>query len=429
MKINIVSRKLIKPSKPTPSHLRTYKISVLDELNPSMHVIRILYYQSSTIEGKIINLEDSLAKILPLFYPLAGRYNKEKHQVDCNDEGIEYSVAEVDCQLDQLTGPGVNSEQLNHLLPLEISAVDEPMDPMLGIQINRFQCGGLAIGVCASNRIFDSCSLGIFLTAWANAATNGGLVISPDFDSPTFFPYENLAPVNFEVSRVRDKSIVAKRFVFDKNSILKLRESLRAQWKSKRPPSRVVVVSAALTQALVRADKAKHGIKSRNWFIAQEINVRERTIPPIPKYSCGSWVSISYVEFTSNEIEQNYQEMVLKMRESTIQAVEDCARIFSDKEFGRWVLIDNYVDVMKKAYGNPNDKIVWITDWSKFGDYELDFGFGKPIWVSLADVPFQDLFILMNTRNNDGIEAWAFLHESDMEYLEQDEQLRMLTTK
>lgn len=138
MKVQVLSRKLVKPCTPTPSHLRSYKISMIDELNPSMHVIRILYYPPDAVNGKKINLEESLAQVLPLFYPLAGRYIKEKHLVDCNDEGVEYSEAHVDCELLQLMGPGVGPERLNHLLPLDIGAADEPTDPMLAIQINRF---------------------------------------------------------------------------------------------------------------------------------------------------------------------------------------------------------------------------------------------------------------------------------------------------
>ncbi|XP_011091743.1 pelargonidin 3-O-(6-caffeoylglucoside) 5-O-(6-O-malonylglucoside) 4'''-malonyltransferase-like [Sesamum indicum] len=436
MKVDVISRKLIKPCKPTPSDLRTHKISIIDELNPSMHVIRILYFESDhAVNGKhIISLEESLSQVLPLFYPLAGRYNKEKHCVECNDEGAEFSVAEVDCSLHQFIGAEVKSEQINHLLPLEIGATDEPTDPMLAVQINKFHCGGLAVSICASHRIFDSCSLGILLMAWANASTDGGLVICPDFTLPSiYFPSENKAPLQFEVSRTRDKRIVSRRFVFDKNAISKLRESISTEWKStgtERPPSRVVVVSTILTQALLRADRAKHG-KSRASLIAQAINVRERTVPPVPKYSCGTWVSLSYLDWTSNqsnEMQQNYLGMVLKMREAIVQGVKDCARILSDREFGKWVLVDSYFDAAQKASG-PDYKVIWVTDWSKFGEYELDFGFGKPVWVCLADVPLRDLIILMNTKDNDGIEAWVYLHESDMAYFERDEDLRMLTTQ
>ncbi|KAK4403543.1 Pelargonidin 3-O-(6-caffeoylglucoside) 5-O-(6-O-malonylglucoside) 4'''-malonyltransferase [Sesamum angolense] len=184
------------------------------------------------------------------------------------------------------------------------------------------------------------------------------------------------------------------------------------EWKStgtERPPSRVVVVSTILTQALLRGDRAKHG-KSRASLIAQAINVRERTVPPVGKYSCGTWVSISYLDFNPNqshEMEQNYLGMVLKMREATVQGVKDCARILSDREFGKWVLVDSYFHAAQKASG-PDYKVIWVTDWSKFGEYELDFGFGKPVWVSLADVPLRDLLILMNTKDNDGIEAVVF---------------------
>ncbi|KAL8483343.1 hypothetical protein ACS0TY_026150 [Phlomoides rotata] len=431
MKVNVVSRKLVKPWKETPPQLRCYKISLMDEINPSMHVIRILYYSSSS-DHHVCTLEDSLTQILPLFYPLAGRYDRENHQVDCNDKGAEYSTALVDCQLHQLIAQTkLRPEHLNHLLPLEIGASDEPTDPLLALQINRFQCGGLAIGACASHRIFDSASLGIFLAAWANAAM-GKPVISPNFDSPSYFPPDNLRPHQFQESRTLDESIVSRRYIFDKNAISRLRGMLETTWKSNGievPPSRVVTVSAVLSQALLRADRAKHG-KSRSSLIGQVINVRERTIPPLSKHSCGTWVVETFLEFTAEEsqgMDKNFAGMALKMRDVIVQGVRDCARILSDKEFGRWLIVDMFLEGAKKAE-SPDYKAIFITDFSKFGEYEVDFGFGKPVWISMAAVPLEDHFILLNTKNNDGIEAWVYLHESDMPFFEQDEDLRMLTS-
>ncbi|KAK6130590.1 hypothetical protein DH2020_035682 [Rehmannia glutinosa] len=241
------------------------------------------------------------------------------------------------------------------------------------------------LSACALQIGFStSCSLGIFLTAWASVVGGGDgeMVIRPDFDSPLFFP-ENVAPLDldFGVSRTRDRSIVGKRFVFDKNAISRLRDSASPEWRSSdRPPSRVMVVSAILTQALLRADRAKHGGEPRASLIAQAINVRERTVPPVSKYACGTWVSISYLEYTpiqSRGLENNFPGLVLNLREAALQGVKDCARILSEKEFGRWVLVDSYFEAAKKAC-SPNYKVIWITDWSKFGEYELDFGFGKP---------------------------------------------------
>ncbi|KAL0455978.1 UNVERIFIED_CONTAM: Stemmadenine O-acetyltransferase [Sesamum latifolium] len=362
IKVNVVSKKLIKPCKPTPSHLRSYKISLIDELNPSMHVICILFYPSDqVVNGKhITSLEESVSQVLPLFYPLAGRYYKDEHYVDCNDEGAEFSIAEVDCKLHQLIGPEVKTEQLNLLLPLEIGAADEPTDPMLAVQINKFQCGGLAIGICTSHRIFDSCLQAIFLKAWSNIAIDGGLVICPNFDSPTYFPPQNLAPVQFGVSRTRDTSI-----------------PLRGK---------------------------KHG-KSRASIVGQAVNVRERTIPPISKYACGYWASTTFLESTADEsyaLECNFFEIVSKMRKVIIEGIKDCERILSDREFGRKVLIDCDFEVTQKS----NSLIQRL--------------YGSQIGLSLKT---------MNTKDNDGIEAWVSIHESDMPYLEQDVDLRMLTSQ
>ncbi|KAK4425075.1 hypothetical protein Salat_1701200 [Sesamum alatum] len=231
-----------------------------------MHVVRILFYPSDrVVNGKhLTSLEESLSQVLPLFYPLAGRYHKEKHYVDCNDEGAEFSIAEVDCQLHQLIGPEVKTEQLNHLLPLEIGEADELTDPMLAVQINKFQCGGLAIGISTLPRTSP-------LRIWPRF--NLGCRES---ETPVFSP---------------------RGLCSTKNAIYMLARKVEPEWRNERPPSRVVVVSAVLTQAILRADRKKHG-KSRASIIGQAVNVRERTIPPISKYACGTWASMSFLEST-----------------------------------------------------------------------------------------------------------------------------------
>ena len=74
MTVQIVSRKLVKPSTPTPPHLRSFKTSSIDQLAPQAYVPIILYYHASNgdeIDGKRKRLEKSLSEILTLYYPLA----------------------------------------------------------------------------------------------------------------------------------------------------------------------------------------------------------------------------------------------------------------------------------------------------------------------------------------------------------------------
>lgn len=426
MKVNVMSRKVVKPLKQTPSHLRTYKISLLDEINPSINHLRLLYFSSDDqIEAKFVCLEISLAQIMSKFYPLAGRYNKEKREVDCNDEGALYLTAEIDCELSQIVGCAA-PEQLNQLLPVDVAAVDEPADPILAVQINRFCCGGLAIGVCASHRVVDSAAFALFLTAWAKAAASGGEhLIEPHFDDHSYFPSENLPTLDYHESK-----IITTRYVFDRKAIQRLREQLITEWKSigtERQPSRVVAVSAFLTQALLRADRARHG-KPRATVVGQLINIRERTDPPVPKHTFGTWISGSFLELAAAEAaelaaEHNFHGLAGKIRQITMQGVRDCERVLSDEEFGRKILVDRFFEAMEK--GKSSDwKVIWVTDISKFGEYDADFGFGKPVWVSFAAVPLQDHIVLLNNRNNDGIEAWMYLQESDMQFFRQDKEIR-----
>ncbi|KAF3437641.1 hypothetical protein FNV43_RR20397 [Rhamnella rubrinervis] len=59
-----------------------------------------------------------------------------------------------------------------------------------------------------------------------------------------------------------------------------------------------------------------------------------------------------------------------------------------------------------------------------FGLYEIDFGRGKPIWVSLdSGSSLSNFIMLTRTRDGDGVEAWVILSEEDMTVFELDPEL------
>ncbi|CAI9771958.1 unnamed protein product [Fraxinus pennsylvanica] len=425
MKVQIVSRKFIKASIPTPENLRTYKLSCMDELNTTMNVVGILYYPS--IDNNIVhinNLEKSLAQILPQFYPFAGRYNKVNHSVDCSDQGAEYVEAQVlDCDLNEIIGSGVEPVELNNLLPLEIGEADEITDPILSVQVTKFKCGGMAIGICISHRIIDACSFGTFISAWAKASLGDKTEpIRPKFNSQFYFPAENSV---FGTTRsTKDTSTVTKTILFDRKAIETLRDRVS---NNDRPPSRVVVVSSFLAEAFLRSDRAKHG-KSRDCVIMQEVNIRERTVPPLSKYTCGNLVLLTTVECNAEESKSiDFESFIPLLSNNAKKAVSDCANILSNSKNGHTILVDYFLGAIEKINESGKNSLRF-TDWSKFKFYDADFGFGKPIWTSVANIPIINLVMLMNTKENDGIEAWVHLHEEDMAYFEQDEEIKKLTT-
>ncbi|KAL2505652.1 HXXXD-type acyl-transferase family protein [Abeliophyllum distichum] len=430
MKINIVNRKFIKPSTPTPVNLRTYKLSCLDELNPTMNVVGLLYYPYTDNIGNVINnLEKSIAQILPQFYPFAGRYIKENHSVDCSDQGVEYIEAQVDRELLEIIGSGVEPGELNDLLPVEVGAADEANDPVMSVQISKFKCGGVAIATTISHRIVDSSSLGTFLSAWAKASRGDNTEpIIPNFDSAFYFPGENLGELDFGTIRTRDPTIVTKRILFDKKAIANLRARVSHLYeKSDRPASRVLVVSSFLSEVLIRCDRKKLG-KTRACFISQAVNIRERTVPPLSKYSCGNLVSLGIVEHSAEETKSlDFERLVPLLGSTARKAVSNCLKILSNGPDGHKILVNDFAGATDKSH-DENLNGIWFTDWSKFGFYDNDFGFGKPIWTSVANIPIKNLIIMLNTKENDGIEAWVHLHEKDMPYFEQDEEIKKLTS-
>ncbi|MFS7911043.1 putative transferase [Helianthus anomalus] len=102
--------KFIKPLVPTPSNLKHYKIGFIDELAPFVNVNIVLFLSKNLNHDPkfVTQLENSLAKTLTQFYPLAGRYVEESHYVDCNDQGVEFIQASVNIKLENILGPGVN---------------------------------------------------------------------------------------------------------------------------------------------------------------------------------------------------------------------------------------------------------------------------------------------------------------------------------
>ncbi|KAG6436646.1 hypothetical protein SASPL_101548 [Salvia splendens] len=203
----------------------------------------------------------------------------------------------------------------------------------------------------------------------------------------------------------------------------------RSAPRTKRPPSKVAVVSATLIQALLRADRARRG-ECRACVVAQAINVRGRTVPLVSAQSCGIWATFSTLELDASqarEMEGDFPGLVFGMRGAAAAGVEECRRLLSDREFGRWALVGSYVETDERGEAGEC-KVVWVSDWSKFGDYEVDLGMGKAEWVSMAGGRLEDILVLMGTKDKEGIEAWVSLHESDMRIVEADHEIRKLTS-
>ncbi|XP_057778247.1 pelargonidin 3-O-(6-caffeoylglucoside) 5-O-(6-O-malonylglucoside) 4'''-malonyltransferase-like [Salvia miltiorrhiza] len=438
MKMNKLSRKLIKPHTPTPQTLKNFKLSYPDELSPPVYFAVVLFYESKPEDGSL-RLEESLARILVEFYPLAGRFIKNDSLIDCSDEGAELVEAEApDVELIDLITK-IENDQLDYLLPEQHFRPSEaPQNPLLSIQITRFSCGGAAIAISVYHRVFDASSLGTLVAAWSDAANpdHAKRVIKPSFPLPSLLPsvtgVDNLAidvgptPDSREQSVGADHKVVLKRVLFNEEAITRLKS--RISQTNGKPLSGVRVVCAVIAKALIRLDGAIHG-RSRSFAVVQAVNMRERTIPPQPRHACGNFAVPAFTPRVEAGDDVGVDELVRLLGDSVRHAISEHAEILSPDRDGRNI-ITNTTKSFQKLFCEPETNGIIISDWSRFGFHEADFGWGKPVLTSIRFGPpvSNNFVVLMSDKEGDGIEAWFHLYQHAVPYFEQDEEIKVYFT-
>ncbi|KAK2631625.1 hypothetical protein EUGRSUZ_L02665, partial [Eucalyptus grandis] len=143
MKVEIQWKKLVKPSVPTPSDQRKWKLTSIDELQMPNYVGVIFYYRDNAgnpgvnISQRLHQMEESLSKTLTLFYPMAGRYIEDDDGcfIDCNNLGVEFVHAKVDGRIDQLLHRDPDMDSLEYLSQFPNNLVG---NPLVVIQVNTF---------------------------------------------------------------------------------------------------------------------------------------------------------------------------------------------------------------------------------------------------------------------------------------------------
>ncbi|XP_038687555.1 stemmadenine O-acetyltransferase-like [Tripterygium wilfordii] len=432
MKIEIISRENIKPSSPTPAHLRTHVISILDQLAPPICHSGLIFYSANTAASISISkrsqvLKQSLSRTLTLYYPFAGR-NINNFSIDCNDEGLSYTVAKVSCKLsDYLKKP--NFSKFPKFVPEEIILCEmTPGCHLVKIQETMFACGGFAIGFGTTHNIIDVTSLMAFLNAWGSMAREGA-ALSPDFSSSYIFPRNKSLPLDLTASAsmtrfLQEKSIfVGRRFVFEGSVISYLKA--KATRLGVQNPTRAEVVVALLFKCIISASKAKSGAKKKSVLLSTSVNLRRRAAPKFPQTSVGNILLLAPIKANSEETDA--RSFVSRMRETLSPMNSDFVKSLQGEQ-GLKSLCE-YLRRLGESYSkgfSTGDEIIVFNSWCNSGTYSIDFGWGKPLWYPacvLALGTSGSVIQLVDTRSGDGIEAWVSLEEEIMGVVERDKEL------
>ncbi|PON77158.1 Transferase [Parasponia andersonii] len=374
-------------------------------------------------------LKKSLAETLTDFYPIAGRF-KDTSTVDCNDSGACVVKAKLNSSLsDFLLSVSKSREdphkKLGKLVPtLDSETMELASKCMLIAQITIFECRGVAISFCLEHRFCDLSSVVVFLRSWsARARGDAGEIAVPDFVGSSFLPPLDLPPLPPVPNPIENRTTA--RLVFNASKISALKTKFAESAKGNdhqynKYLSRVEVVLALILKCAISA--ARSITPEMKSVLFQSVNLRKRTVPPLPENSIGNlfWMLPVTIE-DGNSIE--FHELVSKMkRETTLFYDETVQRIKGDED-GNSLVFESVKERDEILKSVSDVDIYWCSSWCKFRLYEMDFGWGKPVWVSSGVVSSSNLIVFEDAKCVDGIQAWVTLDPQVMAVFERDEEI------
>ena len=443
MEVEILSRELVKPSFPTPAHLREYKLCLLDQFFPEYHSGIIFFYSfnpnivqsNNSINENDENyycriLKKSLADTLTDFYPLAGRF-KDTSTIDCNDKGACVVEAKINSTLsDFLISISKSKEdpykKLGKLVPtLDSETMELASKCMLIAQITIFECRGVAISFCLEHRFCDLSSVVVFLKSWSARARGSTDVeiAKPEFVGSSFLPPQDLPPLPPLETPIENRT--TRRLVFEasKISALKAKFSESAKGNNNDKYKNISRVEAVLGLILKSAISAARLISSASKSVLfQSVNLRNRTVPPLPENSIGNlfWTLPVTIEEGNNS---EFHELISTMKRVTTSFYDETIpRIKGDEE--GYSLVFESMKERGEIIKNVSDvDRYWCSSWCRFPIYDMDFGWGKPVWVTSGAVPSINLIVFEDTKCGNGIQASVTLDPKVMAFFERDEEL------
>ncbi|XP_047330031.1 spermidine hydroxycinnamoyl transferase-like [Impatiens glandulifera] len=426
--VTVKATHIVKPAEETPSKIMY--VSDIDQIHPITNAPTIYFYRSpsfSSFQIMVEILKHSLSKALVIFYPFAGRLewtHRKRVHINCNSLGAHSLEAETDARIDDFAPDYRPTPAVRDLIPyVDYSRPIEEL-PLVLIQLTKFSCGGVSLGLALSHFVADGQSALHFVSEWVRIARGEGPEYLPFLDRTVLVQdQEDLLPADFDASdykqpplmigslnnleeRMKETEVLMLRL--SKEQIDKLRSKANEEKKRlgdlERGYTRFEVVAGHMWRT---ASKARKHMENQETAIRVVVNFRNRVKPPLPKFFFGNAILPVIVSSTSGElVSKPLSYVASKIRAATEKVTDEYTKnvaIFLDKQedLSQWRYLHVVGSTQGVFFGNPN---MDITSWLTLPHNEggTDFGWGEEDHFGPGALGFDGKSFILSDNSSPG---------------------------
>ncbi|XP_010275579.1 PREDICTED: omega-hydroxypalmitate O-feruloyl transferase-like [Nelumbo nucifera] len=368
------------PESPTPRH--SLYLSNLDDQKFLRFSIKYVYAYKKSVSSE--SLKSSLSRVLVDYYPLAGRLristeDQDKFEIDCNGEGAVFAEAFMDFTVDEFLEASRAPNRSWRKLLYRVDGQSFLDIPPLVIQVTRLRCGGMILCTAINHCLCDGIGTAQFLHDWTHHTTkpNTHLPIAPfhgrhllkpriprkvAFGHPEFTnsaPRDKITHVDL-MHILHSQPLVPTCLTFTPSHILHLKRRCVPSLKC----TSFEALASHTWRCWIRSLNPPPSLKIKLLF---SVNVRKRFSPELPQGYYGNGFVLGCAETTVKELlGGNLHHGVKLVQEARASLTDGYVR--------------SMVDLLEERRAKPDlSASLVISQWSRLGLEELDFGEGKPL--------------------------------------------------
>ncbi|XP_047331730.1 spermidine hydroxycinnamoyl transferase-like [Impatiens glandulifera] len=427
--VTVKATHVVKPVEETPSMIMY--VADIDQIYP-IHTPTIYFYRSpnsfSSFPIMVEILKHSLSKALVIFYPFAGRLqwtHRNRVQLNCNSLGAHLLEAETDARIDDFAPDYRPTSAVRDLIPyVDYSRPIEDL-PQVLVQLTKFSCGGVSLGLVLSHFLADGQSALHFISEWVRIARGEGPEYMPFLDRTVLMVQdeeEDLLPADhFDGSDYKQPPLMIGSLMnnIEESDVLMLRLSKeqidKLRSKANEEKKRLGDLDRGFTRFEVvaghmwrTASKARKHIETQETALRVVVNFRNRVKPPLPKFFFGNAVLPVVVSSTSGElVSMPLSYVASKIRAATEKVTDEYVKratvfLSNQEDLSQW----RYLHVINGSnqgvfYGNPN---MDITSWLTLPHNEggTDFGWGEEDHFGPGALGFDGKSFILSDKSRSG---------------------------